>query len=86
MVVYVGDSRSREVIRSFEFPVDQSGSGVAGIPRQRAAGRSRAFRFEVRCIFLVAAAGGVETRRGGRPAVCHFHRPSATNCLPPRTT
>lgn len=50
MVVYVGDSRSREVIRTFEFPVDQSGSGVRGLRRARSGGsgaRSREFRFEV---------------------------------------
>jgi hypothetical protein len=48
VVVYVGDSRSREVIRTFEFPMDQGGSGVAGVRRQRSGGKSREFRFEVR--------------------------------------
>ncbi|KIY94476.1 chromodomain-helicase-DNA-binding protein 1 [Monoraphidium neglectum] len=47
VVVYVGDSRSREVIRTFEFPMDQGGSGVAGVRRQRSGGKSREFRFEV---------------------------------------
>ena len=61
VVVYVGDSRSREVIRAFEFPVDQSGSGVAGLRRQRGAGgRSRDFRFEVR----LARGAGAEASRG----------------------
>jgi hypothetical protein len=48
VVVYVGDSRSREVIRAFEFPLDQGGCGVAGVARARGGGsKSRRFRFEV---------------------------------------